>query len=67
MEEDYQISVNIEELMCKLQNMLEEGYTNVKVTIDKDFWSSELALEAFQDDESDTVSYGTISQTQIEF
>lgn len=67
MEEDYQISVNIEELMRKLQNMLEEGYTNVKVTIDKDFWSSELALEAFQDDESDTVSYGTISQTQIEF
>lgn len=67
MGEDFQISVSIEELISKLEKMTEEGYCNAKLTIDKDFWNSELRLEAFNDDEEDTVSYGSVNQTQIEF
>lgn len=65
-EDDYSICVNLEELMEKLQSISEDGYTDVKLTINKDFWGSEIAVDAYDSSDDTTIQYGNVSETQFE-
>ena len=61
------IKVDIDELMETVEEIKEDDYTTVELSIDGDGYYNELSLAAISIEEPDPVPYGTISEVRNEF
>lgn len=60
------IIVDIDELMDKLEAMIEDDYETVELSINEDGYDSELELLAVSLENEEPISYGTILETKDE-
>lgn len=57
------IVVDVEELIDKLDEMIEDDYTDVLLEIDEDDYTSELHVSAVSLEDEEPISYGTIYES----
>lgn len=60
------IRVDIEELLDKLNSMLEDNYVTVNLKIKDDGYTKELEIDAVTLDDEENASYGTLAEIEDE-
>lgn len=60
------ITVDIDELVDKLESMKEDDYVSAKLTLVEDDYTNELAIAAVGIEDEEEVSYGTLDETRSE-
>ena len=61
------INVDIDELIDKLNAMVEDGFVTVKLTIVEDDYISELRVDAVGIDDEDSLGYGSVNEVLSDF
>lgn len=60
------ITVDIEALQEVLDEMIEDGYVTVQLTLIGDTYTNELKVDAYSIEESGYIDYGSIEETTEE-
>lgn len=60
------IRVDIEDLMDRLNDLLEDDYVTAELEIEADKFSSELKVSAVSFEQDDPIPYGTVGESEGE-